>query len=1026
MHQRDPLFLPAPFFMARSPIFPIDQFFKMEKENFDCFSPLLKDPLFLEALAIASPSLYEAYKKIVEEAEKASEEEKKKVCAGLMKYLLRMATRSTPFGLFSFVSAGSFDESTSLNFDLSRIRKRARPDMEWFLNVLNSIYKDSTALSFLPVRYNPLLVLSGGRFFLNYFRNHDEDEKFRTVSIKASFLTQAILEKTKKTITVQDLQEKLIEEHPFLERDKLFKAIEELIKQEFLCYSPSLLTDSPFNDLLSTLSSAQVSNESLQEITRKIDCYRTSFLGEGVSALFSLQKSMQKIASSPHYVQVDSAYSGDSFTLPKRVAEELAEAAEVIWKLSSVQQMDPLKNYFEKFIEKFEISRLVPILELLQEGGEIGLPEEYTSLNLANDSKKDSQSKWSQWLYHQWIDCLLRGKKEIEITHEVLEKTIETVDQSKALLSFDLFCEILAQSPEQIDKGEYLLSIFGLSHQGGAAFGRFYDLFKPSVKEELSNFIKQEEALEEGCIFAESSYLPSIRRNANVAIQPSLRSHVVDTEGFGDISLDDICVGVNFDRFYLTLKNSSKELLVKSGNMLSDDSAPIPIRFMRDVTKSKYIPLASFPWKEISQSPYLPRVRFKKCILSAARWKISLFDLDVTKKESSIIIKEKLQGWIQEWKVPRFSFLGETDQRILIDLEHPSHLQEVCHQLKQGREVILTEKIGQDLGQWVVSEKGPHLTEFVVPFRKNPKHSKAENFAVAAFHPISSRWKLPGSEWLFIKYYLGKGRENRFLTEQVHPFIDNLLKQKIIDDWFFVRYTDPKPHLRLRLLYRKEEMIVPLINNLYEWGQKLLKEQLIYDMNFSAYEREVERYGGEALMSYAENFFCVDSKAALSLMFLLLKKGSTLSEEAVASLSIIDLLKGLGLSLEDQLNFFSYHTMPKEELSGFRDWKSVLVSKGELILDDLFETFSDPLFSILQERRKGLQLFKNELEEGARLQRLTLPPIKIYDSLIHMHCNRLLGMNGKKEMKARLFASHTLNAISKKNNVGAKSGSSGK
>ena len=74
------------------------------------------DPLIREALAIASPTLYQAL---------INHKEDKQIHSSLLKYFSRMTSRSTPYGLFSFVSLGSFGQSDGISFDLTKIRLKS-------------------------------------------------------------------------------------------------------------------------------------------------------------------------------------------------------------------------------------------------------------------------------------------------------------------------------------------------------------------------------------------------------------------------------------------------------------------------------------------------------------------------------------------------------------------------------------------------------------------------------------------------------------------------------------------------------------------------------------------------------------------------------------------------------------------------------------------------------------------------------------------------------------------------------------
>ena len=547
-----------------------------------------------------------------------------------------MTTRSTPFGLFSFVYLGTFAEKTSASLALKKIYKRARPDMEWLLCVIDQICTEPHYFPFLSLYLNPLVFESGGRAFLNYLRKEKADDEIKTVSIRTSFLVKALFEETKEPINVEALQDKIMETFPALEREKVSGVIKQLVKQQFLCFTllPSLLTDCPFKDFLSKLSSMPMPFPALQDIALKIENYNRTPIGQGEEQLQQLQKSMKDVAEAKNFIQVDTVYKGNNITLSKEIGDELGEAAEILWRLSSVHSnISVLEAYHNKFLEKYGIYRTVPLLELLDGNGGLGIPEVYTKKDLDVPSKILPSSLWKKWLKRQWMLCLRDGLKgkEIEITKEIIDKMLGKGDKAKAMLSFDLFCEVIAKSSFENEK-DYLLLISSSSIQGGATLGRFVDLLGLSTKDKLSAFHLEEESLEKDNVFAQSSYISFIPRNANVSIHPNLRRRTINLASPDGIPIDEIFVGSTSERLYLTLKDHQQELIATTGNMLNPMIAPIPIRFIRDVSMSRHQMFSSFPWNDLQEHSFLPRVRFKKAILSAARWKVDLFHLEATKK----------------------------------------------------------------------------------------------------------------------------------------------------------------------------------------------------------------------------------------------------------------------------------------------------------------------------------------------------------------------------------------------------------
>ena len=54
---------------------------------------------------------------------------------------------------------------------------------------------------------------------------------------------------------------------------------------------------------------------------------------------------------------------------------------------------------------------------------------------------------------------------------------------------------------------------------------------------------------------------------------------------------------------------------------------------------------------------------------------------------------------------------------------------------------------------------------------------------------------IPGSQWLFFKLYTGTQSADVLLAEQIGPLMKRLRDCGAIDDFFFIRYTDPLFHL---------------------------------------------------------------------------------------------------------------------------------------------------------------------------------------------------------------------------------------
>ena len=128
-------------FLVRNPLYPIEQFFNWTKlvdehpeDNKEWLKKSLQDfyrqPIVKEALYIASPDLHEQLLLWLDDKiEKADKREKTEL--SLAKYMIRMCTRCTPYGLFATCSLGEINDNTSIELNnRTSIIRHGRIDMD--------------------------------------------------------------------------------------------------------------------------------------------------------------------------------------------------------------------------------------------------------------------------------------------------------------------------------------------------------------------------------------------------------------------------------------------------------------------------------------------------------------------------------------------------------------------------------------------------------------------------------------------------------------------------------------------------------------------------------------------------------------------------------------------------------------------------------------------------------------------------------------------------------------------------------
>lgn len=976
------VFVPAYFFLLRIPAWPIGNSLNSPLDIYSGSEQLR------EAIAIASPTLYAALKN---RASKNLNQEAK----SLSHYISRMMVRPTPFGLFSSVSTAKWGETTNIYFDDRFLRKRTRLDMEWVYLLIQKIYQEETNFLLLPVRSNPLLKLSGERYHLDYLRHLGKESDSQNKSIRGTPLIQLILDHAKTSISVNQLWLKLQADFPILEQDKTLAVIRQLFSQQFLlpCLLPSLLSSSTYESLAFHFPEIRLIFEEMKN-------YNELPPGKGEEALEKLQGKMASIISNKNYLQVDMAYEGKNLELSKQIVEELEKALNLLWKMACIKKKPTeLAAYHSKFLEKYGEYRTVPLLEMLDEEKGLG--------TLFENPIPSSTNEWEKWLYQQWQECIFDRKKEWVLTEESIDPFLKTVDPKEAPLSLDLFCKVFADSHQNIDLGKFLLVLGDITKEGGSVFGRFLDLLGSDTQAKLAEFFTLEERLEEKSLFVELSYLPSAVRSGNVVMHSCLRSNRLDIEADrgqeGALSLEDIYVGATPSKFYLTDKESKFSIVTRANHLFNSFYDPSPLKFMRAVTHSQSLAIPHFSWGAFQEAAvYLPRVRFGKTVLAQATWNV---DPKPYMKETLEKNRASFNSWADKWDLPLCFFMVQGDQHLLLDRGNPNHIDEVLTKLKKGESLKFIEKME---GAWIRGNGGNHFCEISVPFVKNKIYAREEKpLSVASYSPLTeNREKFPGSDWLYLKLYMSDEKMNEFLVGYLYDFIEGFRQEGTIKEWFYVRYRDPEPHLRLRIHALSFEMICRVLFALEDQLKLWTHLGWIRDVSIGKYEKEIERYGGPSLIEAAETVFFQDAISALHIIHSSLTKQVQCEAVVLHTISIINFLRSFGKDLHQMLSFLNQSAKDESELKGFRQYKSQLIILIKGLEQENCEIPEIQVMSVaFQVRSESVQNF---CQLATHLEQEQFD--SLLESLLHMHCNRL-GCLGKGETKAKLYARQALLSI---------------
>ena len=170
---------------------------------------------------------------------------------------------------------------------------------------------------------------------------------------------------------------------------------------------------------------------------------------------------------------------------------------------------------------------------------------------------------------------------------------------------------------------------------------------------------------------------------------------------------------------------------------------------------------------------------------------------------------------------------------------------------------------------------------------------------------------------------------------------------------------------------------------------------------FDTYDRELERYGGDAGTEVAEAIFAADSRAVAELLALFQSRAAPFPRPVLAMLSIDDLLASLGLDTGERLAWYREQAPDPHEVGDeYRQKKALL----RLLLGDshylLSQLNGEAVAQIFATRRAAIAPCAQRLKELAAAGELgqTLPVL--CHSYVHLHVNRLMGGDAVAERRA--------------------------
>jgi thiopeptide-type bacteriocin biosynthesis protein len=1006
---------PLDWVLVRAPLLPVECW--LELADRDAAESLAREPAVRRALAVASPSLFARL-----EHEPAGASAARRRRQGILRYLIRMSTRCTPYGLNASVSLAEWGERTDLALAEEEV-VRARLDMGLLDAFVGGLERRLDVVRELRLHAHPAVTVRAGRAFLP--ERFSSDEGAFEVSVRATRPVVSALRLCERApAAFAAVAGALGTEFPQAGRARIEELIHALVREGLLLTElrPPLTRGEPARHVLEVLTRITAAHEDRDRLAAALAAcahWESEPGAEGFAAVLGAAHAVAPPPAEVPAVRVDMRRRLAGERIARAVGEEAARAAELLCRLSPLRTGQPSLNaYRDRFAERYAPHTEVGLVELVDP--EVGLGHVDLREDTAGSTPLDDEARRCQRRLLALAAWALREERvAVELDPQTIAELGGDDDVELPEPTMELSVFVAAASRAALDAGDFQVVVSPLlgSHAAGRLIGRFAHLFDGPGERAVRAATQRQEEGGGDRVWAELVYGPERPWLSNVMIRPGTRRHEIAVGAAPGVAadrvipLDELVVGVRDDSFYLRWPRGGRYVEVCEGHMLNPKAAPAIATFLALLRNAGRPVVTHFTWGGARDLPRLPRVTSGRVVLSPATWRPPFGDGDLDAGQTERFAAA-LRSWRTQWRLPRRVFAAQGDHRLLLDLDAPDQVELLRRLVARGDvDVALQEALPGPDSAWLPGPGGSFLAELCVPLGRRAASGdgrRAGPPAGLAAQPRSARHRPPGSDWLYAKLYAGGRAADELIGDAIGPFAGDARSAGLAEDWFFVRYRDPRPHVRVRLRGDPATLARELAPKLEDWASELIERGLCQALVLDTYERELERYGGEQGMAIAERIFGVDSRAAAELVALDLAGGIAADREQLCVLTVDRLLEGLGLDPAARLAWCRARGSVRHEVAD--DWRELKEPLRALLGGQT--AGGDTVAALLDAFETGVRAPADRLAALRRGGAIQWPGAdELTAGFVHMHCNRLLGLDRGAERRVLGLLLRTLESL---------------
>ncbi|MBN8232156.1 lantibiotic dehydratase [Corallococcus macrosporus] len=1039
---------PADFFVLRTPLLPFDAVEQWSAQltaphepqslskALDADRTLLRTrlrayverPEVREALFVASPSLEEGLPLWLQAPDS---EYGLKVERALVRYFLRMAGRCTPFGLFASCSVGHLGARTHLEVaDARGCQRDTRLDMDYLTRLVGALVRHPALRDVLRYRPNGSLYRAAGRLRYVETRHVGAVRRHHLSSVRPDAYLNAVLEHAREGARPDQLVRTLVALDAEVDAQEAAEYVRSLVDNDLLVPELAVPVTGPeplpylverLRVLAQDAGPAEAARVALEAATclddvggqlARLDAEGPGRSKEAYLAIATRLEALPVKVELPRLFQVDLYRPAPGATLGPEVLAEVTRAVELVRRMGPPAGRSALSAFCEAFTRRYE-GREVPLLEALDEESGVGFQVSNAPAadgapllrGLAFPASTEGGGTFGARELHLMRRLTASpGARVLTLGEEDL-KALSSEKAAPAPDALSVGFSVMAASDEALARGDFSLVLRGAGGPSGAnTLGRFCH-GDEALREAVERHLRAEEALRPDAVFAEVVHLPE-GRIGNVLLRPQLRGHEIPflgasgAPGAGQIPVEDLRVSVVEGRVVLRSKRLGREVLPRLTTAHNFSRGLGVYRFLCMLQHEGRAVGLSWSWGALEGLDFLPRVTSGRVVLALARWRLGpdvLKPLGAARGEECFRAVQQLR---ERLGLPRHVALVNGDNVLPLDLDSVLCVETLASLVKDsGRAVLREQLVGPD-ALCAYGPEGRFVHELFLPMvrRQEPTASTLAPRSIPAAG--APRHFAPGSEWLYAKLYAGTAGADDVLCDAVAPLMERLVREGVVDRWFFIRFEDPDWHVRLRLHGDPARLHRDALPALSAAVAPLARDGVVWKVQLDTYERELERYGGPEGMTLAEELFHADSEAVLKLMALLDGDAGAEARWQLTLRGLDLLLDDLGLDPRAKLTVAErsrdYFGREFHMDTAFTHQLGARYRQARAGLEAAWtpDAEANPLLveglAVLHERSERLVPVRRRLEAASREGRLGVSLMALAGTLLHMHANRML------------------------------------